>query len=264
MPVWRYASASVRGTSHVKTGVPCQDHAQVAPIPSLGTPSALIAVASDGAGSAARSDEGARAACGAFLEFSRLALDWVCRAEHLTDSFGKDALADLQADIDALARDQREPVASFACTLLGALVTSDAALFVQLGDGAIVYRVEGDPEWHLAAQGQRGEFINETVFVTRPDASSHIQAIRVNEPVVEFALMTDGVEFLAIKQPDGIPHPAFFEHVTTGLRAVPAHGEARGYSEWIATFLASEAVNRRTDDDKTLVLATRAQCPDPR
>jgi hypothetical protein len=261
VPAWRYALASVQGTSHLKANVPCQDHAQIATIPAFGPPRALIAVAADGAGSASRSDEGARSACSAFLEFSRLALDWVCAAEHLTDSFGKDALADLQADVASLARDLNEPVSSFACTLLGALVTADAALFVQLGDGAIVYRVASDTAWCLAAPGQRGEFVNETIFVTRSDASQYLQAIRVNEPICEFALMTDGVEFLAIKQPEGIPHKAFFEHVTAGLRAIPDPGEASGHNDWIERFLESKAVNSRTDDDKTLVLATRDKCP---
>jgi len=262
--MWRYASASVRGTSHLRAGIPCQDHAQVATIPALGPPQALIAVASDGAGSAARSDEGARAACSAFLEFSRLALDWVCRAEHLTDSFGSDVLADLRADIAALAKDQNEPISAFACTLLGALVTPDAALFVQIGDGAVVYRTAPDARWLLAARATRGEFVNETVFITRSDASRHVQAVRVNEPICEFALMTDGVEHLAIKQPQGEPHTPFLEYMTSALREVTEPGEAHAHGSWINAFLTSEPVNERTDDDKTLIIATRARCPIPR
>lgn len=238
-------------------GIPCQDHAQVATMPALGAPHTLIAVASDGAGSASRSDEGARAACTAFLEFSRLALGWICDAEHLTDSFGVEALSDLQADIAGLAKDQNEPVSAFACTLLGALVTLDAALFVQLGDGAIVYRTVSDARWRLAARAQRGEFANETVFITRGDAVRYLQAVRVNKPICDFAMMTDGVEFLAIKQPQGEPHSTFFDHVTAGLRNIAEPGEVHAHSGWIEAFLTSNEVNKRTDDDKTLIVATR-------
>ena len=262
MTAWRYAKASVPGTSHLRVGVPCQDHGEVAPVPALGAAHALIAVASDGAGSAACADEGARASCAAFLEFSRLALGWVCRAEYLTDGFGQEALADLQVNIVALAKGLNEPASAFACTLLGAIVTQDSAIFVQLGDGAIVFRVAQDGPWRLAVQMQRGEFVNETVFVTRYDAARYVQLVRVNEPIYEFALMTDGVELLAIKQPGAQPHAAFFEHVIAGLRKSSEPGEACTHGRWIQAFLESDAVNQRTDDDKTLILATRVS-PEP-
>lgn len=257
MPGWRYAAVSVSGTSHEKAGLPCQDHIQVAPIPALGVPHSLIAVAADGAGSAARAEEGARTACTNFLEFARLALDWICQAEYLTDDFGQDVLADLQDAIATLARDQQEPVGSFACTLLGALVTPDSALFLQLGDGAIVYRTAPDGPWHLAARAQRGEFANETIFVTRSNAVEYIQAVLITEPIYEFVLMTDGVEFLAVKQPEARPHAPFLDYVLSGLRNVQEAGESLAHNEWIEHFLRSGAVNQRTDDDKTLVLATR-------
>ena len=230
MTAWRYAKACVQGTSHLRAGVPCQDHGEVAPVPALDAAHALIAVASDGAGSATHADEGARASCAAFLEFSRLALDWVCRAEHLTDGFGQEALADLQTSINGLAKELKEPISAFACTLLGAIVTQDSAMFVQLGDGAIVYRTAQGGPWRLAAEAQRGEFVNETAFVTRGDADRYIQIARVNEAVHEFAMMTDGVELLAIKQSDARPHAAFFEHAIAGLRDTSEPGEACGHN----------------------------------
>ena len=263
---WRYAKACVPGTSHLRAGMPCQDHGEVAPVPALGEAHALIAVACDGAGSATHADEGARASCAAFLEYSRLALGWVCGAEYLnlTGGFGQQALSDLRDQITALAKELNEPISAFACTLLGAIVTQDSAIFVQLGDGAIAFRTARDGPWRLAAQMQRGEFINETVFVTRRDANRYIQAVRVDEPVHEFALMTDGVELLAIKHADARPHAAFFEHVIAGLREISEPGEVCAHNIWIQAFLESDAVNQRTDDDKTLILATRVPVSDCR
>ncbi len=250
--MWRYAWASVPGTSHLRNGTACQDHAEVAPLPD-----GLIAVAADGAGSATHATAGARAACAAFLDFSRMALGWI-GPDHLSADFARDALADLRAEIDRIAAASGAPASAYACTLLGALVTAEGALFVQLGDGAIVFRTTADGPWRVAAQSQRGEHANETLFVTRGDAAQHIQAVRIAEPVHEFALLTDGVEFLSIKQPQAEPHPAFFEHVMAGLRDAPDPGQSRVHSEWINRFLHSDAVNRRTDDDKTLILATRS------
>ncbi|HEX2204420.1 MAG TPA: protein phosphatase 2C domain-containing protein, partial [Longimicrobium sp.] len=60
---WHVLAASVRGTSHERSGTPCQDaHGWVV------TPGgALAAAVSDGAGSSPRSDEGARWAVDAAL-----------------------------------------------------------------------------------------------------------------------------------------------------------------------------------------------------
>ncbi len=250
--MWRYALASVPGTSHLRAGTGCQDHAQVLAIP----PQGLIAVAADGAGSALHAAAGARAACAAFAQFAGLALGWIGRPGHLTDGFAQDSLHVLRTEIAAIAAEHGAPASAYACTLLGALVTEDSALFVQLGDGAIVHR-GADTAWRLALPPQRGEHANETVFVTGTDALSQIQAVRIEEPIREFCLLTDGVEFLSIAQRGAVPHAAFFEHVMTGLRAEPRSGEAETHGAWLDRFLRSDAVNRRTDDDKTLVLASR-------
>lgn len=255
---WRFAWASEPGASHLRHGVVCQDHAEVVALPANGPPQALLAVAADGAGSAARSDEGARAACHAFLAFGALAMEWLGnQAEYLGTGNATDILCGMRADLAQLASDSGQGVGAFACTMLCALITDDAALFVQLGDGAIVYRTEGDPQWHLAIAPQRGEYANETVFVTRVDAERYLQAVHLRRRVVEFALMTDGVEHLAIRQAEGRPHAPFFEHVLRDLRACAEPGHAVAPGERLAAFLASDAVNRQTDDDKTLVLATR-------
>ena len=55
---WRIIGASVTGTSHGKTGTPCQDAHAFRCLPN-GT---AVLVASDGAGSAERSAQGANAA----------------------------------------------------------------------------------------------------------------------------------------------------------------------------------------------------------
>ncbi len=65
---WRCAYASVTGSSHERTGTPCQDAGLCRVVRSPGGASILLAVASDGAGSAARSADGARLAVDLFME----------------------------------------------------------------------------------------------------------------------------------------------------------------------------------------------------
>src|SRR6516225_2777134 len=57
-PDWRFASATAIGTSHVKTGTPCQDH-HTCRVFRNGEGEPIIAIAvSDGAGSAIRGGDG--------------------------------------------------------------------------------------------------------------------------------------------------------------------------------------------------------------
>src|SRR4051794_20998761 len=62
---WRGVGVSVRGLSHVKSDLPCQDYAQWL---SAGDGFFIGAVA-DGAGSAKESERGAKVACSAAISF---------------------------------------------------------------------------------------------------------------------------------------------------------------------------------------------------
>jgi hypothetical protein len=65
---WRFASATAIGTSHVKTGTPCQDHHRCREFRN-GADEPIIATAvSDGAGSAARGEDGAAITCASLIE----------------------------------------------------------------------------------------------------------------------------------------------------------------------------------------------------
>src|SRR5579862_7288680 len=65
---WRFASASAIGASHSRTETPCQDYHLCVEHPAATGETVLIAVAADGAGSAARSQEGAKRACNRFRD----------------------------------------------------------------------------------------------------------------------------------------------------------------------------------------------------
>lgn len=255
---WRYVYASIPGVAHLVDGIDCQDACavQLVTTPEIG-PVLILAVA-DGAGSAAQSRAGAELACRALLAecATRLTdgvpIDWTrAEAETLFQSV-RTALAQQAADMDL-------PVREFACTLLGAIVAADRALFLQIGDGAIVIGAEND--YRPVFWPQSGEYANETRFATDSDAIAHLECAVLAEPVAEIALLTDGLQLLALHYRDRQAHAPFFRPMFQPLRIHQESGCPAVLATALEHFLASPAVNRRTHDDKTLVLATRLPPP---
>src|SRR5437868_820251 len=62
---WRGVGVSVRGLSHVKSDLPCQDYAQWLSVAG----EFFIGAVADGAGSAKESERGAKIACSAAISF---------------------------------------------------------------------------------------------------------------------------------------------------------------------------------------------------
>jgi Protein phosphatase 2C len=252
--IWRWVSASVIGTAHTAVGAPCQDSHLCHEIQTDKGP-VLLALASDGAGSAAKSAIGSRMVCEVLrdkaLEFfreegevgqinSRLIGNWI--------QFFRDELI-LQADSDAVS--DRE----YACTLLGAIVGLDATALFQVGDGAIVYSHFSDPRYSLAFWPDRGEYENTTYFVTQATFLEQLQFSLVPGPVGEVAIFSDGLQRLALNYKERTAHAPFFDGLFAPLKnkdleSLPA------LNAQLEAFLNSEKVAQRTDDDKTIILAT--------
>jgi hypothetical protein len=251
---WRHIGASVTGTSHTRSGLACQDAHAYREVAG----SALLVVA-DGAGSAEHSDRGARLASQAALAAlsEALAGGWPAEGESWRDLFAG-AYASARAELEELAVSADLPVRAVATTLLCAALSDEGLAVAQLGDGlAAAFTLNEDPassgEWFLAAEPQRGEYANETYFLSQPDALQHVEVRWHAGTVRALALMTDGLLRLVL---DGQrrPHVPFFQPLLTfGVEA----GDAQAASGQLAEFLASERVCARTDDDKTVVLALR-------
>jgi hypothetical protein len=216
--------------------------------------SLLVAVAADGAGTSERAPEGARLACEAVLEQAER---WASGAADLSTFDREDFfpwLDSARRRIARAARAEERESRDFSCTLLVALVGEGRAVFFQIGDGAIVYR-DGDGAYVPALWPQNGEYANCTWFVTDDDAAERVQSAAA-EGVDEVALLTDGLQGLSLRFDTREAHGPFFEPMFARLRR-ESEGEPEGLREELRAFLGSAPVNQRTDDDKTLVLATR-------
>ena len=74
----------------------------------------------------------------------------------------------------------------------------------------------------------------------------------------EVAIFSDGLERLLIQEtPARCVVGAFFDQMMPPVRRLIAQGSDKALSEMLADYLGAERINQRTDDDKTLILATQ-------
>ncbi len=253
---WRYVRASVIGASHNATGLNCQDRHDVLLTTDATGGDILALVVSDGAGSAAKSEAGSELTCRMFIaivedyflgggvlaEINEDLLDtWVNKIH--------EALVDKAADVGCILRD-------LACTLLALIVGKSRAIAVQVGDGAIVVRNSG--RYEVAIWPQSGQYVNSTYFVTDDDFMNNLRLVIINEEIDEAAVFTDGIQILALHYATQTVFEPFFRPMFEKLRKEPP-GESSALNESLEEYLGSSLINERTDDDKTLILATRLQ-----
>lgn len=257
---WRYVYASVPGVAHLSDGSECQDVCAVRALQGSETDPLLILVAADGAGSAAHGGTGAKLACETFLAECALRLPAITPAGW-TPILAETLLERVRAALTQEAASTTVPIRDFACTLLGAVVATNHILVLQIGDGAIVIGTED--HYRTVFWPQTGQYVNETHFVTDPDAATHLECTVIVEPVMEIALLTDGLQSLALRYQDQQAHTPFFRPMFHQLRAQSDLGSSTLLTEALSRFLVSPAVNERTHDDKTLILASRLPLPTP-
>lgn len=260
---WRYAYASVIGTSHTKSGLPCQDACACQEIVSPSGETVLVAVVSDGAGSANRSQFGSQLACALFVDEINALFETDGAIENVTREFCEKWLTRFQREIKVRAEEEGATPRDFACTFLAAVVGANCAAFCQIGDGAIVVQssvTPGDYDWIFWPE--KGEYENQTFFATDSAAATHLQYALALHGVNEIALFSDGLQRLALHMESQTAYAPFFRPMFPPLYKA-ADGYASELSSALAQFLSSKRVQDQTDDDATLVLATRLLLSSP-
>jgi hypothetical protein len=121
----------------------------------------------------------------------------------------------------------------------------------QIGDGAVVV---ADAEGTILAllRPVSGEYLNETTFLVSSGALDQIQYAWREGGISRLALMTDGLQMLALKSSNGEPHAPFFAPLFAFIAAAVDESKGRASLE---SFLGSDRVQSRADDDLTLLLA---------
>jgi hypothetical protein len=218
----------------------------------VGEETVLLLACADGAGSARFADVGAVRACAVILDKAHADM----RDGQTVGGIDRDAVAywleSARKELQGEADKREVSLRDLACTLLLGIVGEKAAAFAQIGDGAIVTRY-GD-EYRPVFWPQGGEYANCTNFLTDADFSQHLEFVRFEERIDELAAFSDGLQRLALNLAARVGHRPFFEPFFARLRETATGEELR---EPLRQFLESPRVAQRSDDDKTLILATR-------
>ena len=245
---WRWASASVIGTSHIQNGDRLQDAYAVS---DLGN-GCIFAVVSDGAGNSKFGAFGAWLTC-RFL--SVRFREWVHKNPKLpTDEDLTDWIDELRDRIYAIAAQRDTVPRQFAATLATVVVSPDETVTLHIGDSAIVGRK--DDKWEVLCWPENGEYASSTYFVT-DDPGPRLNIIRHPREHGAFALFSDGVGDLALSYQERAAHTRFFDPMIRPVDVASGEGRLIELSAQLATYLAGPSVCERTDDDKTLILISQ-------
>jgi serine/threonine protein phosphatase PrpC len=255
---WRSLSRSVIGTRHQRHNLPCQDaggHRHFGEV--------VIGAIADGAGSAPNSEIGAAMAVKSTLDYlSRLEAwlqptqnpQWPTAAQPpsmaQTQRLFERTLTAVKSELQQQATQNGYGLETLACTLLGFVATPYWFAAMQIGDGFMVVSTRSQA-YQLVFTPDKGEFVNQTTFVTSSNAYSDLQIKVIAETPQFICAATDAFERLAMHLPQWKPHPAFFKPLEEYLAETPKPEQDDAY---IVKFLESEYLNQQTDDDKTLLL----------
>jgi hypothetical protein len=255
--MWKLLRESVPGVSHDAAGLPCQDYSLGESLQPAGE-AVLLLLCSDGAGSAEHAALGARIASEEVARVAREALGDGLRVSDIDAAIMTDWYRRAREALGAEAALRSARLRDFACTLLAAIVGERFAAFSQIGDGAIVFREEDT--YQTVFWPQAGEYANTTNFLTNEDFERRLEFCARPVSVDELALLTDGLQMLALRYAERSVHAGFFRPMFQALRTVACASDLQAP---LREFLNSPQVNQRTDDDKTLILAVRRLPDDP-
>lgn len=254
---WRVVAASVRGKSHEKAGQLCQDAHHWEKLPE----GILVGAVADGAGSAILGKVGAIVA-------AQTAVETICLEETTVRSLLRsqpsppneaevrllltNALVAAKTAVEAEAQACNMTARDLASTLILVIATPTLIAVAQVGDGVAV---ASDRQGNLIplTAPQFGEYINETTFLVSPNALSTAQIKLWRGATTNIALLSDGLQMLALDMTKGTPHAPFFNPFFNFVAKVTNETEAK---EQLVAFLRSPRTTERADDDLTLFLAT--------
>lgn len=253
---WRVAMAKAEGTSHLATNTPCQDNTA---FEVLDTPNGrvLVAVVCDGAGSASHAEVGSWLSTRTMIELVEMYFEAGGSLAAIDRSLAADWIERIAMAIEADAKAQERAARDYACTLLAAIVGENGAAFLQVGDGAMVVSRGEEEDWSYVFWPQHGEFANTTNFVVSDRVDELLEFAFMPERLEEIALFSDGLENLLLHQATKSVHEPFFRRMIQPVRKLAEPGFGVALSSDLEAFLRSPRVCDRTDDDKSLILASR-------
>ena len=250
---WKVAGAAVRGFGHETDGSECEDHFAV----ECSTGDFLVALVADGAGSAKFGGAGAALVAEKTTLYAVALLRRLGprRAREFLRAPGRPEIERLVARVRAdLAREaQRRSVElkDLHATLLACMAGNEGGFFFHIGDGAGL-ALSPSLEEFVISPPENGEYAETTYFVTADDWKEHLRITSFGSHLPTVCLMSDGVSGMAVAA-GPTPFLPFLAPLDKFLSA-----NDRPVSEAaLAATLASDRIRAITQDDKTLLWASR-------
>ncbi len=246
--IWKKVGVSVVGSSHERSGKPCQDSNDIR----TGEHDCLIGIVADGLGSAERAEIGSQLA----VKTAVAVLEEGLKTPPATSAEGwhqllTQAFVQVRGALEVEAQTIGCPLRELGTTLIVFIAFPGGIAIGQIGDGAVVVQAEDDTLTTISSP-QRGEFANETAPLTMDNALEQVRYSFQLGQVKNIAAFSDGLQNLALVSTNYTPHAPFFQPLFNYLAA---NEDVALVEERLRNFLASEKVCSRTDDDKTLLLA---------
>lgn len=257
--VWKAIVRSAIGTSHQHRQIPCQDYGGDRILGDV-----IIGAVADGAGSADHAEVGAKLAVDTALEHLVTTEAWLQKhhqswrslphapTEAIARRIFTRTINKINAEFQQQAEKDGYAVDALACTLLVFLATPKWIAAMQIGDGFIVVRTS-QTDYRLIFKPDKGEFANQTTFVTSSAALEEMQVQVIQESPAFICAASDALERVAIRMSDWTPFSPFFKPLEDYL-AETSNPEID--DEYLVNFIQSERLNQKTDDDKTLLLCS--------
>ena len=244
---WKICGASVQGTAHREHGLPCQDaHA----FRLLDDGRVVVAVA-DGAGSA----ELAEVAAALCVQTALRQLETIPDAPlDNPNNWMRSVFAQVHAALEACANTREVALRKLAATLTVAVLTDAGVAQGAVGDSGAVFCFP-DGSLRTLCQPYKGEYANETSFISDPQWENHFQ-VDHTVGITAFLLATDGLLDVILR--GGRIDEAIVRPLLEFAAGMKAQKDAAAN---LADFLQSPRITRRVDDDVTLVLGSLAVPP---
>ena len=206
----------------------------------------IVAVVSDGAGSAKYGKIGAKCVCEKICDvllqadFKQIRQNIIHAVEAARD----------ELIVHRLNKTKNENgLIDFSATLIGAVYQDGKGVFFHIGDGAGIALFEKSANHAIISEPENGIFDSETFFYTMDDWKDSLRFTPF-EKAASFFLMTDGVTCFALKKNEKSLEKDFVWPIHQFLRQEKNIGKA---SRALKNTLDTPKACRLSADDKTLV-----------
>lgn len=255
---WLAGHASTRGVGHIINGTPCQDSSNIWQSPDGRF---LVGAVADGGGSLTRSEIGSAIAASLVVSATAAKLQsgfLETGSSHDFELHWRSVIRDVRATIELEAR--MTPGASardYGTTLIAFAMMENRCAAVQVGDGFLVLgsdSAKDNPNYQLVFDARPVEHVGEVVWLTSSAWEEDFRCALLETDADLVVVSTDGLEKVAILQRGQTPFPGFFTPLAQRVRQARSGEDV---TTLVTSIVTMKELDTKTDDDKTLIVATR-------